>query len=172
MAVRQIRIGSMADIHQYSDADYDSAIETDHPIKAGPPIDGNDVLRLDDIATKIYPIGTIYLSISATNPGTTLGFGTWVRIAEGQMITGLLALDPDFGTVEGTGGAKTHKHSVDVGSTTSSAPSATTKVISDAAGDDVASSTHTHTVDPASVDSSTVSHLPPFFVIYVWKRTA
>ena len=49
MALVSVRIGSMANIHVFEDADYDSAIETTAPIKAGPPVDGNDVVRLDDL---------------------------------------------------------------------------------------------------------------------------
>lgn len=51
MAIRQVRVGSMVDIHQYDDTDYDSAIETDQPMKAGIPIDSNDVIRKADVGT-------------------------------------------------------------------------------------------------------------------------
>ncbi len=49
MATVQIRIGSLINIHQYDDGDHDAAIETLASIKCGTPIDGNDVLRLDDL---------------------------------------------------------------------------------------------------------------------------
>ena len=49
MARQTVRIGSMVDISAYDDGDFDSAIETTQPIKAGAPIDGNDVVRLDDL---------------------------------------------------------------------------------------------------------------------------
>jgi hypothetical protein len=49
MAIVAIRIGSMDDIHQYDDADFDSAIETTAPMKAGAPSGPNEVLRWDDI---------------------------------------------------------------------------------------------------------------------------
>ena len=51
MAIKQLRLGSGEDIIQYDDVDYDSAIETDQPIKAGTPIDPNDVLRKTDMPT-------------------------------------------------------------------------------------------------------------------------
>lgn len=53
MALKTIRIGSAENIHQYDDGSYDSAIETDQPIKAGSPIDSNDVLRKADIGTVV-----------------------------------------------------------------------------------------------------------------------
>ena len=53
MATRSVRLGSMVDAITYDDGAFDSAIETDQPIKAGIPVDGNDVLRLDDLGVSI-----------------------------------------------------------------------------------------------------------------------
>ena len=99
----------------------------------------------------VWPVGSIFISIVATNPATLLGFGTWSQVAQGQFLVGQLTADPDFGTVEAAGGAKTH---------TSSAPSATAAL--GVVGAAVASDTHTHTVN----------NLPPFYVVYAFKRTA
>lgn len=49
MALRQIRLGPMDNIYQYDDGEFSEAIETDQPIKAGTPIAGDDVLRLNDV---------------------------------------------------------------------------------------------------------------------------
>lgn len=46
MALVTIRIGSAIDIHQYDDGVFDSAIETTAPLKAGAPVDPNDVVIL------------------------------------------------------------------------------------------------------------------------------
>jgi len=54
MTLRQIRIGSSANILQYDDADFDSAMETTEPIKAGAPVDPNDVVRLEDVF--LFPV--------------------------------------------------------------------------------------------------------------------
>jgi hypothetical protein len=59
------------------------------------------------LANTLYPVGSVFLSVLATSPATLLGFGTWARIAEGQMLTGFKTGDSDFGTLEATGGAKT-----------------------------------------------------------------
>jgi hypothetical protein len=37
----------------------------------------------------LYPVGCVYTSTSATNPGTTFGFGTWVAFAAGRVMVGV-----------------------------------------------------------------------------------
>ena len=50
MVDRFVRIGAIEDGFGYDDVDFPgSAIETDQPIKAGPPVAGDDVLRIDDL---------------------------------------------------------------------------------------------------------------------------
>lgn len=57
--------------------------------------------------SQVYPVGSIYLSVVSTNPGTLLGVGTWSAIAAGRMLVGFKSDDTDFDTVEETGGSKT-----------------------------------------------------------------
>ena len=59
----------------------------------------------------VYPVGSIYMSVKATNPGTLFG-GKWVAIAQGRCLVGVNASDNDFKTPEKTGGEKTHKLTV------------------------------------------------------------
>jgi len=57
----------------------------------------------------IYPIGSVYTNATnSTNPGTLLGFGTWVSFGAGRVPVGIDSGDTDFDTAEETGGAKTH----------------------------------------------------------------
>ena len=49
MALRYVRIGSMANIHVYDDGAFGSGIETDAPIKSATPVDPTDVIRLEDL---------------------------------------------------------------------------------------------------------------------------
>ncbi len=52
MALRQIRIGNLVDIHQYDDAVYTEAIDTDdQPIKIGQATVGNQAVRQDQLPT-------------------------------------------------------------------------------------------------------------------------
>lgn len=62
-------------------------------------------LTFDDI----YPVGSIYMSTSGTNPSELFG-GTWEAYAKGRTLIGVDPDDSDFDTVESTGGSKTHNH--------------------------------------------------------------
>jgi len=55
----------------------------------------------------LYPVGALYISTLATNPGTLLGRGTWTAFGAGRVMVGLDATQTEFDTVEETGGAKT-----------------------------------------------------------------
>ena len=59
----------------------------------------------------VYPVGSIYMSVKSTNPGTLFG-GTWAAIAQGRCLVGVNTSDNDFKTPEKTGGEKTHKLTV------------------------------------------------------------
>lgn len=59
----------------------------------------------------VYPIGSIYFSISSTNPGLLIG-GTWTSWGAGRVPVGVDTTDSDFNSVEKTGGEKTHKLTV------------------------------------------------------------
>ena len=54
----------------------------------------------------IYPIGSIYMSVKSTNPGTLFG-GTWTAWGTGRVPIGINTSDSSFNTVEKTGGSKT-----------------------------------------------------------------
>lgn len=56
----------------------------------------------------MHPVGCIYMSTSSTSPQTTFG-GTWIGWGNGRVPVGVDTSDPDFNTVEKTGGEKTHK---------------------------------------------------------------
>ncbi len=140
--------------------------------------------------SQAFPIGAVFLSVVATNPATLLGYGTWAAIAAGRMLVGLDSGDANFDVVEETGGAKTlnaahtNNHSgtaignhsnvavpgtatsaVKVGTSTSSAAAQThTHTIS--------TITHTVTSQPNAHDNHQDSILNPYFVVYIWKRTA
>lgn len=55
-----------------------------------------------------WPVGSIFISVSATNPGISLGCGTWAAFGAGRVLVGVDAGQAEFDTVEEAGGAKTH----------------------------------------------------------------
>lgn len=55
------------------------------------------------VLTNAYPIGSIYINVSGTNPGNLLG-GTWVQWGSGRVPVGVNTNDGNFNAVEKTGG--------------------------------------------------------------------
>ena len=129
-------------------------------------INGTNVLE------KVYPVGSIYINAtSATNPGTLLGFGTWVAFGAGKVVVGLDSTDTDFDTVGETGGANTHTL------TTSEIPSHTHSLnTSDNPGGtgaiEVAGGSPTSTQSTQATGGGNAhNNLQPYIVAYMWKRT-
>ena len=139
----------------------------------------------------VYPVGSIYISSTATNPATTFGFGTWEAFGAGKVIVGQDTGDASFDTLEETGGSKdavvvSHSHTVtDPGhfhNTSKILGGYTTTGIysyhdygtwTTNNTPNLVSTTNTTgiTVDSAGV-SGTNANLQPYVVVKMWKRTA
>lgn len=65
-----------------------------------------------DLANKIYPVGSIYISVDATNPSTKFG-GTWERFAQGRTLVGVDESNSNFNAVRKPGGESTVKLNTD-----------------------------------------------------------
>mgnify|MGYP001590950592 CR=1 FL=1 len=113
--------------------------------------------------SEAFPVGSVFLSVVSTNPATLLGYGTWSQIAGGRVLIGQTGGDADFDTAEETGGAKTHTHADHPAQSHGTVASPKWW---DTAGPDSSIADH-----PAQSHDSP-SHLPPYFVLYVFKRTA
>lgn len=61
-----------------------------------------------EILNAAWPVGSIYISASPTNPSGLLGGGTWVAFGVGRTLFGFNGADADFNTAEEFGGNKTH----------------------------------------------------------------
>jgi len=139
----------------------------------------------------IYPIGSIYTNATnSTNPGTLLGFGTWVEFAEGEVPVGRKSSDPDFDVVgsgtntNGTTGAKTHTltesempaHTHDTGvvgfSDRNFVADQRITVPSQFGFDDDGNSGTASSKTTSVGGGAAHNNLQPYIVVYMWKRTA
>jgi hypothetical protein len=137
-----------------------------------------------------YPVGSIYINATNnTNPGTLLGFGTWVAFGAGRVMVGFNASDPLFDAAEETGGSKdaitvSHTHSVtDPGHNhvwgygierdDSGSGGSFNEYTRVPGSDATAIQTATTGITIATTGSSgTNANLQPYITVYMWKRTA
>lgn len=133
-----------------------------------------DALNSLEVFDRIYPVGSIYMSVNSTNPSNYFG-GTWVSWGQGRVPVGVNTSDSNFSTVEKTGGVKTHTlavnempshvHSI---TTTNIYYTSGTENVSVACGG-VAS----NIIDTNSKGNSQAhNNLQPYITCYMWKRTA
>ena len=73
---------------------------------------GTGLTTLAALGSLFYPVGSIYSSTVSTNPGTSLGFGTWVAFGEGKVLMGSGNASYLAGTTGGSYDAivPTHSH--------------------------------------------------------------
>jgi hypothetical protein len=140
----------------------------------------------------LYPVGSIYINAGVTtNPGTLLGFGTWVAFGAGRVMVGLNGSNALFDALEETGGSADatlpshthtatstvtdsgHSHNIGDGNqytlgsegrgagTTSSRVSASATT-----GITVA------TINASTGSSGTNANYQPYITVAMWKRTA
>jgi len=148
----------------------------------------------------IYPVGTIYESTSSANPSTHFAGTTWERYGDGKVTVGQDTGDSDFNDITDTGGAKTvsltsgqmpsHSHSFS-GTTGQAGAHNHTYTYEYARGSGIAgaengeSSTVTGTTSSVGNHSHSFSgttgsagsgsaheNMPPYCIVYRWKRTA
>lgn len=160
----------------------------------------NDVVRKADLLALIYPVGSIYLAATSTNPATLFG-GTWTQIKD-QFI---LAAGTTYAAAS-TGGAAsatlsaanlpshthpfsaatdsqgTHTHSIgrDRSGTTGTVEyvnhsTGITGATQTYSGQLTSDGAHTHSISGtsgATGSGTAFSTLPPYLAVYVWQRTA
>ena len=62
---------------------------------------------LSSLMLAMYPVGSIYISVSSTSPAVLFG-GVWSAFGAGRVLVGYDSGDSDFNTAEKIGGEKTH----------------------------------------------------------------
>lgn len=156
-------------------------------IKGSLDIAGDIAIDGENFLKKVYPVGSIYLSINSVNPSTYFG-GRWQQIAQGRTLVGVDTSDSDFNVAQKTGGSKylqshthtmgaagKHNHTVKFDQvwntnggtkslgTVGGGPYGGVGFVNDAGE-------HTHTINSAGTGDS--GNLQPYFTCYIWIRTA
>ena len=67
-----------------------------------------EVVPMGRLLDLVYPVGSIYMSVSEVNPSDLFG-GTWEAWGSGRVPVGVNSADSEFNEAEKTGGEKTHK---------------------------------------------------------------
>ena len=115
----------------------------------------------------IYPVGSIYMSVNNINPSTLFGFGTWEQIKD----TFLLSAGDTY-TAGTTGGEATHTLTIN------EMPSHNHGIaISGNTGLSVGCSYTSpggYNKNFCNTEGGGEAHnnMPPYLVVYMWKRTA
>jgi len=151
----------------------------------GQPADATQVNKnFDDLlaginatAQAVWPVGSVFTSVVATNPNTLLGFGTWAGLAAGRVLVGLDSGDANFDAVKEIGGTKTVAASAQsfTGQTAQETTGPLTySAVQSGAGINAAGASHVHQFTAAGTNAAgaATSVVQPYFVVYFWERTA
>ena len=131
----------------------------------------------NEVLTKIYPVGSIYMSVNNTDPSTLFG-GTWEQLKDRF----LLGAGSTYSN-GATGGSATHKLTVnempshkhtgieyDNGNSVSLSESGNTGY--NISWSKTGNSTRSDLQTNSTGGSKAHNNMPPYLVVYMWKRTA
>ena len=149
-------------------------------------------IDLSSLWDQIYPVGSIYITANATNPSVLFG-GTWEQL-KGKFLVGVDSSDADFETSGKTGGEKTHtltvdempSHSHDMDDAVYGDYKNRLGIKGDGGGGknlipNMMQTTGYSRYKPTDTgggkphshgDTGSANHMPPYLVVYMWKRTA
>lgn len=126
-----------------------------------------DAADIKNILDKVYPVGSIYVSIVSTNPATVFGFGTWVAFAQGRTLYGVNPSDPDFNAAENAGGSKTHTLTIP------EMPAHHHTAVVSPGGSDLGGAGNSHVGDTTDTGGGQAFNIVnPYVAVYFWKRTS
>lgn len=146
-------------------------------------------------AGEAFPVGSVFISVVSEDPSTLLGYGTWEAFGTGRFLVGINGSDADFDTVEEVSGSKTvaitsnqmprhshtgttatenaHTHGIPIGTSagTNALKCQFARDTYDVPTD--AGSAHSHTFTTGTTGGDQAHpNLPPYIVVYMWKRVA
>ena len=138
------------------------------------PADWDLLFGTESWLNKVYPVGSIYMSVSADDPGALFG-GTWERIQDRF----LLAAGDSY-AAGATGGEATHTLTVDempshyhgIGLATTAPEAANFGLTQTAAFQNrvIVSGNQSNTWGNGGGQAH--NNMPPYLAVYMWKRTA
>lgn len=134
--------------------------------------DVNKVINID-MFDKVYPVGSIYMSVNSVNPSTWMKGTTWVIWGSGRVPVGVNLSDTEFSTVEKTGGEKSvvlGENHLPMGVATDFWRPSGESGAAYGNGEPfwaVAGATHT-----GRIHTQGHSNLQPYITCYMWKRTS
>lgn len=118
------------------------------------------------IVDVIYPVGSIYMSVNDVSPDTLFG-GTWERIEDRFLFAA-----STWGHPAGVeGGSETAEITIEAHKHTSNTYD-DVKFVSGAVTSGSYDIPITGTTNSAGGDTITISIMPPYLAVYMWKRTA
>jgi len=141
----------------------------------------------------LYPVGSIYTNAAvSTNPATLLGFGTWSAFGAGRVMVGLDAGNAAFDTAQETGGSADaivvshshtatssvsdpgHNHTIGFQNNTIDQNAGSSALAKQGTSNTSTASTGISVSTSISTtgSSGTNANLPPYIVVYMWRRTA
>ena len=130
--------------------------------------------------SNVYPVGSIYMNATnSTNPSSLLGFGTWASFGAGRMLVNIDSGDSDFNSPEETGGAKTHQLTINEMPSHRHPRGFNGGFTDDHGGGGLngylGGDQATSALDlRAASEGGDAAHnnMPPYIVVYMWKRTS
>ncbi len=138
---------------------------------------------------KIFPVGSVFITVTNTNPSTFLG-GTWQSFGAGRVLVGVDTTQTEFNTVLKSGGAKTHTLTEEqlpaIKGQIAFHGAGTATVLQGASGKFSATVSRSNygasniTSGASSYDAVNLSfgggqahnNLQPYITVYFWRRTA
>ena len=144
-------------------------------------LDGMEGTIKSIVLKTFYPVGSIYISTSSTNPTSYMG-GTWESWGSGRVPVGVNASDSDFAKVEQIGGSKGEYAKAWIGAYNDS-PSrigyladdpVPDQPISYGIGGNLEGSDKVYKVNHSTrvsdANGKEISKVQPYITCYMWKR--
>ena len=141
--------------------------------------------KTDNVFLRTYPIGSIYMSVNATDPASLFG-GSWVRLKD-RFLLGAGDYSDEYGTEGGEASVSltasqmpSHNHAQRISATTINAVAMVApKTSGNRSGRTISAESYTSYHEGAAIvktedNGSGAAHnnMPPYLAVYMWKREA